>query len=55
MLATKVILSSLGLKGSRCDIFQGYYFAKPMPYAEIEAFLSHPASHAPSECSDFLV
>ena len=32
------------LKGSRCDIFQGYYFAKPMPYAEIEAFLSHPAS-----------
>ena len=33
------------LKGSRCDIFQGYYFAKPMPCAEIEAFLSHPASH----------
>jgi diguanylate cyclase (GGDEF)-like protein/PAS domain S-box-containing protein len=33
------------LKGSRCDIFQGYYFAKPMPYAEIEAFLSQPASH----------
>ncbi len=32
------------LKGSRCDIFQGYYFAKPMLYAEIEAFLSHPAS-----------
>jgi EAL domain-containing protein (putative c-di-GMP-specific phosphodiesterase class I) len=32
------------LKGSRCDIFQGYYFAKAMPYAEIEAFLSHPAS-----------
>jgi diguanylate cyclase (GGDEF)-like protein/PAS domain S-box-containing protein len=30
------------LKGSCCDIFQGYYFAKPMPYAEIEAFLSHP-------------
>ncbi len=29
------------LKGSRCDIFQGYYFAKPMPFAEIEAFLSH--------------
>ena len=33
------------LRGSRCDIFQGYYFAKPMPYAEIEAFLSQPASH----------
>ncbi|WP_338922692.1 sensor domain-containing phosphodiesterase [Pseudomonas silesiensis] len=32
------------LRGSRCDIFQGYYFAKPMPYAEIEAFLSQPAS-----------
>lgn len=30
------------LKGSRCDVFQGYYFAKPMPYAEIKAFLSHP-------------
>ncbi len=26
------------LKGSRCDVFQGYYFAKPMPYAEIKAF-----------------
>lgn len=33
------------LKGSRCDVFQGYYFAKPMPYADIEAFLSHTASH----------
>ncbi|WP_299835379.1 hypothetical protein [Pseudomonas sp.] len=32
------------LKGSRCDIFQGHYFAKPMLCAEIEAFLSHPAS-----------
>lgn len=30
------------LKGSRCDVFQGYYFAKPMPYAEIKAFLSYP-------------
>ncbi|MNP84644.1 Oxygen sensor protein DosP [compost metagenome] len=33
------------LKGSRCDIFQGYFFAKPMPYAEVEAFLSLLASH----------
>jgi EAL domain-containing protein (putative c-di-GMP-specific phosphodiesterase class I) len=33
------------LKGSRCDIFQGYYFAKPMPSTEIEAFLSQLASH----------
>jgi EAL domain-containing protein (putative c-di-GMP-specific phosphodiesterase class I) len=33
------------LKGSHCDIFQGYYFAKAMPFAEIEAFLSHPAFH----------
>ncbi|MEX5669311.1 EAL domain-containing protein, partial [Pseudomonas neuropathica] len=32
------------LRGSRCDVFQGYYFAKPMPSAEIEAFLSQPAS-----------
>lgn len=28
------------LKGSRCDIFQGYYFAKPMPSADLEAFIS---------------
>ncbi|WP_460152378.1 putative bifunctional diguanylate cyclase/phosphodiesterase [Pseudomonas sp. S2_B07] len=27
------------LKGSRCDIFQGYYFAKPMPYEALEMFL----------------
>jgi EAL domain-containing protein (putative c-di-GMP-specific phosphodiesterase class I) len=31
------------LTGSQCDVFQGYYFAKPMPCAEIEAFLCHPA------------
>lgn len=31
------------LKGSCCDVFQGYYFAKPMPAADLEAFLSHPA------------
>ncbi|ANH97991.1 histidine kinase [Pseudomonas koreensis] len=28
------------LKGSRCDIFQGYYFAKPMPFAALEMFLA---------------
>jgi diguanylate cyclase (GGDEF)-like protein/PAS domain S-box-containing protein len=33
------------LKGSRCDIFQGYYFAKPMPFAALEAFLSHTEFH----------
>ena len=33
------------LKRSRCDVLQGYYFAKPMPHTEIEAFLSQPASH----------
>ena len=27
------------LKGSRCDIFQGYYFAKPMPAAQLELFI----------------
>ncbi|MDX1721530.1 MAG: EAL domain-containing protein [Pseudomonas sp.] len=27
------------LKKCRCDEFQGYYFAKPMPYAEIAGFL----------------
>mgnify|MGYP006196498159 FL=1 len=32
------------LKGSRCDVFQGYYFAKPMPFVELEAFLGLPAS-----------
>jgi EAL domain-containing protein (putative c-di-GMP-specific phosphodiesterase class I) len=31
------------LKGSRCDVFQGYYSAKPMLCVEIEAFRSHPA------------
>lgn len=30
------------LKGSRCDVFQGYYFAKPMPFVELEAFLGLP-------------
>ncbi|MGV6393347.1 putative bifunctional diguanylate cyclase/phosphodiesterase [Pseudomonas caspiana] len=33
------------LKGSRCDTFQGYYFARPMPFAALEAFLSHPEFH----------
>ncbi|MFL9812767.1 EAL domain-containing protein [Stutzerimonas sp. VN223-3] len=27
------------LKKSHCDEFQGYYFAKPMPYADLERFL----------------
>ncbi|WP_028239827.1 EAL domain-containing protein [Stutzerimonas azotifigens] len=27
------------LKKSHCDEFQGYYFARPMPYAELESFL----------------
>lgn len=27
------------LKRSHCDLFQGYYFAKPMPFAELEVFL----------------
>lgn len=27
------------LKKSHCDLFQGYYFAKPMPFAELEAFM----------------
>lgn len=34
------------LKGSRCDIFQGYYFAKPMPCVDLEAFLSLRASRS---------
>jgi len=33
------------LKGSRCDIFQGYHFARPMPFATLEAFLGHPEFH----------
>jgi diguanylate cyclase (GGDEF)-like protein/PAS domain S-box-containing protein len=33
------------LKGSRCDTFQGYYFARPMPFAALEAFLGHPEFH----------
>ncbi|MFP3848071.1 putative bifunctional diguanylate cyclase/phosphodiesterase [Pseudomonas sp. W5-01] len=33
------------LKGSRCDIFQGYHLARPMPFAALEAFLSHPEFH----------
>jgi CheY-like chemotaxis protein len=32
------------LKKCRCDEFQGYYFAKPMPYAEIAGFLSERLS-----------
>ncbi|HEX5843110.1 MAG TPA: EAL domain-containing protein [Pseudomonas sp.] len=27
------------LKKSHCDLFQGYYFAKPMPFAELEIFM----------------
>jgi diguanylate cyclase (GGDEF)-like protein/PAS domain S-box-containing protein len=27
------------LKKSHCDLFQGYYFAKPMPFIELEAFM----------------
>ncbi|MCO6057992.1 EAL domain-containing protein [Pseudomonas sp. MOB-449] len=27
------------LKKSHCDEFQGYYFAKPMPFAEVEQYL----------------
>ena len=27
------------LKGSRCDVLQGYYFAKPMKYEALEVFL----------------
>ena len=33
------------LKGSRCDTFQGYYFAKPMPFTALKAFMSHPEFH----------
>lgn len=33
------------LKRSRCDIFQGYHFARPMPFATLEAFLGHPEFH----------
>jgi len=27
------------LKKSHCDLFQGYYFAKPMPFSELAAFM----------------
>ncbi len=30
------------LRKNRCDQFQGYYFAKPMPLAQLEAFLRNP-------------
>ena len=30
------------LKKSRCDELQGYYFAKPMPLAQLESFLRNP-------------
>jgi FixJ family two-component response regulator len=30
------------LKKSRCDEFQGYYFAKPMPLAQLQSFLRNP-------------
>lgn len=30
------------LKKSRCDEFQGYYFAKPMPLTQLEHFLRNP-------------
>lgn len=33
------------LKGSRCDIFQGYHFARPMPFAALKAFMSDPEFH----------
>jgi diguanylate cyclase (GGDEF)-like protein/PAS domain S-box-containing protein len=29
------------LKKSHCDEFQGYYFAKPMPFSEVEQYLHH--------------
>lgn len=29
------------LKKSHCDEFQGYYFAKPMPFSEVEQYLRH--------------
>ncbi|TWI58677.1 response regulator receiver modulated diguanylate cyclase/phosphodiesterase with PAS/PAC sensor(s) [Pseudomonas duriflava] len=30
------------LRKNHCDIFQGYYFARPMPFNELEAFLRKP-------------
>ncbi|WP_354669641.1 EAL domain-containing protein [Pseudomonas sp. WAC2] len=30
------------LRKNQCDLFQGYYFAKPMPFTELEAFLRKP-------------
>lgn len=43
------------LKKNQCDQFQGYYFAKPMPFTEIERFLhqqllvSEPANQVRAE------
>lgn len=33
------------LSGQGCHLFQGYYFAKPMPYGEFEVFLQQPHRH----------
>lgn len=41
------------LKRSRCDVLQGYYFAKPMPHTEIEALLSQPAATSLTGSSDW--
>jgi len=30
------------LKGIECDIIQGYYFSKPLPYEDIEDFYNKP-------------
>jgi EAL domain-containing protein (putative c-di-GMP-specific phosphodiesterase class I) len=31
------------LRGLRCDLMQGYYFARPMPYAEVAPLLGRVA------------